>query len=365
MAGIAAQFHDPAAGRTWRVALDVRDGALHAEGDGVRHRLDPAALTASRGGWQGDAVHLTWQADGRALSLSVGAADAATLAESLPEPLAGELRRLARAGGQARGRGRRTLAVLGGLLALPLLLLALAFAFREALLDAVVARLPAGVDRQLGALMHEQLRLSGRLLEGGPKVEAVRVLGTRLATAAGPQPYEFRFEVVRDPSINAFAAPGGLVVVHTGLLEQAESADELTGVLAHEVAHVLRRHSLRQIVFAAGLGAGLRLVLGSPDGAAQVLVTAAGDLTRLRFGRDQERDADLVGLDLLQRARLSPQGLTRFFTRLDEKGGAPPALLSSHPPAKDRAAELEREIARRGAWPVDPPQVDWAAVRAP
>jgi Zn-dependent protease with chaperone function len=363
--GLAAQFHDPASGRTQRVQLDLRAGALHVSGDGLERDLDLAALTVAGGGWQGDAVHLVWQEDGRAPSLTLAAADAAALSDLAPEPLAGELRRLVHAAGRARGRGRRVLVVLAVLLVLPLVALAVAFAQRERLLDAVVRRLPTSVDEQLGKLTYEQIRLSGKLVADGPGVDAVRGLGQRLLATAGPQPYQFRFEVLRDPSVNAFAAPGGLVVVHTGLLAEAESADELSGVLAHEIAHVLRRHSLRQIVFAAGLTAGLRLALGSPEGAAQVLVAAAGDLTKLRFGREQESDADRTGLDLLHAARLSPQGLVRFFERLHARGGAPPALLSSHPPAADRAAELEREIARRGAWPVDAPAIDWTAVRTP
>ena len=152
--------------------------------------------------------------------------------------------------------------------------------------------------------------------------------------------------------------------MHTALIAAASGPDELTGVLAHEIVHVLHRHSTRQLVFQAGLATGLRLLVGSVDGAAESLAGAAAQLSTLRFSRDQERDADAAGIDLLQQARLPGDGLPSFFEKLAKEGGAPPALLSSHPASDERVAAARAEIARRGAWRVDPPAIDWAAVRA-
>jgi predicted Zn-dependent protease len=170
-----------------------------------------------------------------------------------------------------------------------------------------------------------------------------------------------RFELLREPTANAFAAPGGLVVVQTGLLVAAESADEVAGILAHEVAHVAARHSLRQILFQLGLVASLRLVLGDQTG--QAVGSAVTQLGSLRFSRDQERDADRRAVELLARARLPAAGLQSFFDRLARRDGAVPALLSSHPPTAERAAALARLIDQRGRWPTEPPALDWNAVR--
>jgi predicted Zn-dependent protease len=222
------------------------------------------------------------------------------------------------------------------------------------------------VDAQIGEIALQQVRVSHRLQQGGPAVDSVRAIGERLVAAAGPaaQGHRFRFEVAEDATPNAFAAPGGLIVVHTGLLTAARGPDEVAGVLAHEVMHVTLRHSMRQLVLRAGVGAGVQLLVGSPEGAAGVLTAAASNLATLGFSREQEREADSSGLDLLERAALPPDGLVEFFGRLATESGAPPALLSTHPAPNDRSSRLRAEIARRGAWPVRPLAVDWPAVQA-
>ncbi|MGH2669412.1 MAG: M48 family metallopeptidase, partial [bacterium] len=183
-----------------------------------------------------------------------------------------------------------------------------------------------------------------------------------LAGAPG-HPFTFRFEVLRDRSINAFAAPGGLVVVHTGLLVEARSADELAGILAHEITHVFARHSLRQLLFQLGLTASVRLVLGMPEGVADSIASAVVSLGSLRFSRDQERDADRGGVELLTRARLPATGLQSFFDRLARQEGAVPALISTHPPSAERVAALQRLLDEHGSRTVEPLELDWGAVR--
>jgi predicted Zn-dependent protease len=121
---------------------------------------------------------------------------------------------------------------------------------------------------------------------------------------------------------------------------------------------------MRQLVFAVGLTGAVQLLVGSPDGAVGVLMGSATELGQLRFGRDQESDADRGAVELLSRAKLPADGMVRFFGTLDRQGGvAPPAFLSSHPPSRERAAALAAEIARRGAWPIEPLALDWEAVR--
>jgi predicted Zn-dependent protease len=222
------------------------------------------------------------------------------------------------------------------------------------------------VDAQVGEIALQQVKASHRLLEAGPALGAVRTLGERLVAAAGPPAagFRFRFEVADDASLNAFAAPGGLVVVHTGLIAAARSPDEVAGVLAHEIAHVTERHSVRQLVLQAGVAASVQLLLGSPDGAAGALTAAATELATLRFSRDQEHAADVGGLDLLKRAELPPDGLVGFFDRLAREGGGPPAFLSTHPAPDDRVSRLQAEIARRGTWAARPLAIDWAGVHA-
>jgi len=366
MTPVRGQLHDPVAGvtRAVDVSWDPAGRALRIAAEAGARSVPAARLSLSGGGWQKQDVHLSWTEDGRAWAVTISEPAALeSLAAALPAEYGSEIRRLIAAGVRERRRGRRTLVIVAALLLFPVLALGAAFLLRDRLIGLILRRLPTTVDAQLGELAFRQVGSTGKLLASGPAVEAVHALGERLIRSAPSHPYRFRFEVVRDPSINAFAAPGGLVVVHTGLLAAAASPDEVAGVLAHEITHVLERHSLRQLVFQAGMAGAVRLLIGAPEGAAEVLTGATMNLTALRFSRDQEQDADRGGLDLLRRARLPAEGLVRFFDRLAERGGALPPLLSSHPAADDRAVLLAAELTHQGEWPVEALPVDWQAVQ--
>lgn len=363
MAEVSGLLHDPVSGTSRRVTVTPAGDELRLSGDVADLGVEVASLTPSAGGWDGRLVHLAWERDARQYSLTLDAEAARALAPSLPATLAAEIERLGQASLRGERRGRLTMPIVFFVfVGLPLLALVVLFLMRDTLVDAALRRLPSSVDAEVGRMVHGQVSATGNLVASGPAVDAVRAMGARLVAAAPAHEFTFRFEVLRDPSVNAFAAPGGVVVVHTGLLAAAETPDEVVGVLAHEVTHVLHRHSMRQLVFAVGLAGAVQILVGSPEGAAGVLAESASELSSLGFSRDQEQDADLGGLDLLRSARLPAAGLIRFFDVL-KKGPAPPALLSSHPPAEDRAARLTEEVRRRGDWPVEPLAVEWEAVR--
>lgn len=367
MSAVPGILHDPRTGSARRVALAREGGVLRLTGEGVDKSVSLSGVRVAAGGWAGDAAHLVWNDGGSEWAVTVSGHEAVgALAGLLPPSLAADADRLRARGVRSARRGRRTLSLLGALLLAPLLLLGAAWAFRERLVDAAVRRLPVSVDAQIGEIARKQVEVSHRLLDAGPAADAVRAIGQRLVAAAGPPAagFRFRFEVAADPSLNAFAAPGGLVVVHTGLIAAARTPDEVSGVLAHEIAHVLERHSMRQIVLQSGVAASVQLLVGSPDGAAGALAAAAADLATLRFSRDQEHAADIGGLDLLRKAELPPDGLLGFFDRLAREGGGPPAFLSTHPAPDDRVSRLQAEIARRAAWPARPLDLDWNNVQA-
>jgi predicted Zn-dependent protease len=246
---------------------------------------------------------------------------------------------------------------------LPLVLLIALFMMRDRILDIVIDRMPTSIDAKIGEVMHRQLVASGTLVKDGPVVDALGAVSQRFAPHLPGDDFTFRFEVVNDSSVNAFAAPGGLVVVHTGLFAKASSVDELAGVLSHEITHVTERHSLRQIIFNMGLTTTIRWVLGVPDGVADTIAGAAANLSGLQFSREQETSADVGGIELLQKARLPAAGLKSFFERLAQDQQAVPAFLSTHPAGEDRAATLQKIIDERGQWAVERLTIDWDAVR--
>ena len=224
---------------------DPARGALVLEGAGVQTAVPAARLTLAPGGWRGGAVHFVWREDGGEASVTVEDARALSVLErSLPAALA-EALGSHRAESRRRARRNRVLLTLLALvLATPVALIGALLLHPDPFLDRIVARLPTAVDEALGEQLESELAAGGRTVAGLP-LEAVETLGARLLAEAPEAPFAFRFHVLEDPEVNAFAAPGGVVAVHTGLLLAAESPEELAGVLAHEIAHVLERHSLR------------------------------------------------------------------------------------------------------------------------
>jgi predicted Zn-dependent protease len=201
------------------------------------------------------------------------------------------------------------------------------------------------------------------LVEDGAAVEALRMVSQRFTPHLQGEGFTFRFEVVNDRSVNAFAAPGGLVVIHTGLLAKATSVDQLAGVLGHEITHATRRHALRQILYDMGLTTALRWLIGMPDGVADQLAGAAVNLTGLKFSREQETEADAGGVKLLKNARLPAAGLQSFLDLLAQEGSSVPSFLSTHPAGRERSDMLAKTISEAGAWMVEPVKLDWDAVR--
>jgi Zn-dependent protease with chaperone function len=360
-------LHNPVSGSSRPVTLtwDPRfHGSLRIDDEGGSQEISAKDLTLTRGGWNGGAIHLTWQHDGQTWAVTVDNPQAvANLAKELPPEMSGQVATWQK---QSRRSGRwsklaLTIAALVTLL--PLVVLIALFLMRDRILDIVIDQMPTSIDAKIGDIMHRDLEMSGKLVKEGAAVEALRAVSQRFEPHLPAEGFTFRFLVVNDSSVNAFAAPGGLIVVHTGLLAKASSADELVGVLSHEITHVTERHSLRQIVYKMGLTTTLRWLLGVPDGVADTIAGAAANLSGLQFSRDQETSADVGGIELLQKARLPAAGLKSFFLKLAQDKQAVPAFLSTHPADEDRAAMLQKMVDERGQWEVDPLTIDWDAVQ--
>lgn len=183
----------------------------------------------------------------------------------------------------------------------------------------------------------------------------VRAVGRRLAEAASGPTYPYSFSVVNYGEINAFALPGGPIWLHRGVLQAATNESQIAAVLAHEVAHIAQRHAARQITkgIVAHLGLGLLGAVLGNGGGAEAAQTAAGVLTNgmfLKFSRDDEREADRVGLDLMRRAGWDGRGMVELFDILQRESRSNPSsvetFFSSHPAPQDRIEGLRTEIAR-------------------
>ncbi|MGH9660091.1 MAG: M48 family metallopeptidase [Bryobacteraceae bacterium] len=213
--------------------------------------------------------------------------------------------------------------------------------------DAVAARVPVAWEVSLGQAVFRSVAAD----KPDCAADAVAQIVATLAAALPSTPYKFQVKLSPDREINAFAAPGGFLVVQRGLLEKTRRPEELAGVLAHEIQHVVRRHSTRALVRAAGLQALLALALGD----AGIVAEAAGHLGSLRYSRQAEEEADREGMKLLHAARIDASGMTAFFRILQQEVGdvsGPISYLSSHPRTEERIAALKRLEEQAGSTPV-------------
>lgn len=206
---------------------------------------------------------------------------------------------------------------------------------------AAASRISIEQETTFGEQAFAAMRGTLQLEDSGPAYEAVKQLGERLT--AGSQ-YRYRFHVAKSDVVNAFAVPGGIIVVHTGLIDATRRPEELAGVLAHEVQHVEQRHSLEAMVKDLGLRGLWVLVTGDVGGG--LIGQAALELTSLSFSRDAEAEADAEGFDELVEAGIDPSGMADFFVIMAKQEGAavPPPFLSTHPASEDREAALRARV---------------------
>lgn len=336
-------------GKTLVVSHEGADDLLVKVGD----------LRLSATGFNASERQVAWESalGTYAMHLNEGAAD--RLGQLGPEGWSREVALLQRASDRLERRFRWGWAALALVLGAPLLLLFMFVAHSDRFVDWVVSRVPVAEEIRLGEWVLDQTRLEYNLQERGPVVNAVREIGERLVVGS---PVQYRWLVASSPVVNAFAVPGGIVVVNEGLILAATSAEELAGVLAHEVAHVELRHGTQAMVKNLGMRALLGVLIGDWSGG--VVDEAGARLLEMKFSRDAEQAADREALIRLDKAGISPNGLLAFFERLSKDEAHSPALLSTHPLAAERVADLRQQLGNLPPKSYPPLAVDWALVKA-
>lgn len=220
------------------------------------------------------------------------------------------------------------------------------------------AALSEAQEDRIGREIMSQIRESADFLDDAVITEYLENLGDRLAAASPSPGRHFEFFPVKDPSINAFALPGGYVGVHTGLISAARNESELAGVLAHEISHVTQNHIARIVdnQKSAGLVSLVALAVAilaarsnsQVSQAAIVGAQAASIQSQLNYTRENEREADRVGLQTMNAAGFSPQGMASFFERLQSQGRVyennAPSYLRTHPLTYERIADMQNRL---------------------
>ena len=213
------------------------------------------------------------------------------------------------------------------------------------------------VDQEIaiGRQANAQVRKEVPSVTDSEVVTYVRGLFRRLVNVAPGPKYPYSLSVANYRELNAFALPGGPIWINRGVLHTATNESQVAGVLAHEIAHVAQRHAADQLTKAtvANLGLGLLgAVLGNSGGAGAAQMAAAflANGMFLKFSRDDEREADRVGLQLLTRAGWDGRGMVELFEILRKEGQRDPSAVqvffSSHPSPGDRIGALRGQIGR-------------------
>ena len=358
-----AILFDPVKKTSPRVSARVFGSSIEVtgHGDNALH-IDPSRCELTAGGWDKAALQFSWTTPEGAWALSTTDPPARAELARLPK-FEAALQAAGRAKVGAERSGRLGMALLALVVVLPLLVILGVLAFRNEIVDIVLKRIPTSVDVEVGRMFEGSVTKSGEMVKDTAATRAVQEIVDRLKAATPDQGLDFRVHVQKSAEVNAFAAPGGLIVVYTGLIKEAGSAEEVAGVLAHEIAHATNRHSMRQLIYAGGILPLAGMLIGQPDAAA--MFQNFGQLSELKFSRSQEEDADRTGFDTLVAAGISTEGMARFFDRLANTGGAaPPSFLSTHPSSADRAAAIrKRTEALQGPRP-ERLSIDWPAVQA-
>ena len=207
----------------------------------------------------------------------------------------------------------------------------------------------------IGRQANAQVRKGVPEVRDAEAIRYVRGLGHRLVRQAPGPAYLYSFSLADHGEIHASALPGGPVWIHSGVLHAATSESQVASVLAHEIAHIAQRHAADQLPKAAmaNLGLGLLGVLLGNGGGANAAQTAAGFLANgvfLKFSRDDEREADQVGLQMMRRAGWDARGMVELFEILQREAqrdpGAVETFFSSHPPRRDCIARLQADVAQ-------------------
>ena len=342
----------PGTGEWCGSALSVR----HADSEHVAERLEIRAR-----GLEADQIQLSWTAESGAFTFSVQSPhDIERLLQSAPAQYRAPLRVARLQKRRLAQRFRWAWLGLSVALGMGLGLVALGLALLEPLSTRLTESISREQEAELGELVLAHARTATPLTDQGLAAEAVEDIGERLLPAPS---YRYRWYVAQSAELNAFAAPGGIVVVNSGLILAADSPEELAGVLAHEVAHSELRHGLRTLL----KGLGLKLIVSAlvSGGTEQYLGSAAAKYTELEFSRDAEREADSEAIARLHAARIDARPMLSMLEKLagqaERAGGAPPEFLSTHPDLRERIAALKAPASEQPT----PRRIvmDWKAVQ--
>jgi predicted Zn-dependent protease len=209
---------------------------------------------------------------------------------------------------------------------------------------------------QMGQQEAQQVNAQLPMVQDAVINNYVNAVGQRIASRTSRADLQWQFQVVNSDMVNAFALPGGFIYVNRGVLSRAANMSELAGVLGHEIEHVVRRHSVKQMESAQGANVGVGILCAltgvCQSGVAQAAINIGGTAVFAKFSRADEVQADEGGFRNVMNAGISPRGMYTFFQKLlaEEQAsggsGAAAGWFADHPGTQDRLADIQRMLSQ-------------------
>lgn len=269
----------------------------------------------------------------------------------------------------SRAHGLQTAKIVGICMLIAVAFVAISYLFLTYAPRTVAGVMPDSWRKSLGAQVEQLLVGSHAICTAPDGVAALEAIKERLTTH-GSDPTQFKVQVYDMPIINAFALPGGTIVISHKLIVSSEGPEGVTGVLAHEMGHVIERDSEAQLVRSLGISVIQQVLFGGSSGMGDAVGGIAGFLTLVSYTREAERRADRHANAFLEAAAVDPDGLIKFFELIKEKqGGASQnrkkselgSLFSTHPGLTERIETL-RDAPKWESQPVLDEQ-QWTALK--
>jgi Zn-dependent protease with chaperone function len=261
--------------------------------------------------------------------------------------------------------GRRSIAVIiGWSLAAAISIIAVVLWGVPLAADRLTPLVPQSLERRLGDVADSQVKavFGGKVCDHAPGQAAFTKLVNAVRESAGFDT-SVQSAVMSNPIPNAFALPGGKVYVFDGLLAKAENADEIAGILAHELGHLSHRDSTRNLIYNGGTSFLVGLLFGDVTGSS-ALIFASRSLLTASYSREAEQNADTFSIDVMHRLGRSPKPMGELMFRVTGKEGDKGlSILASHPLSEDRLARMSKEDRPPGGQPLLT-EAEWAALKA-
>ncbi|MFN3344649.1 MAG: M48 family metallopeptidase [Chloroherpetonaceae bacterium] len=221
----------------------------------------------------------------------------------------------------------------------------------DALSGAIAKLIPVETEAEFGKAVFQQVTSQAKMNKDSACVAVLKKCAIIVESFSNGRPYKFQIVIVEDSIKNAFALPGGYIVVYRGILDLMEHQDEFFGLLGHESGHVYLQHGFKRIIRSSLVALTFAMLFGDAGGLTAILLDNSRALLNLAYDRGEETAADNFGFNALASAGASTYGMISLFEKLNESHGEAklPAFLSTHPDTKERIQALKKKSPKKAS----------------